>query len=194
MFPPHGPHITRYSMYAALTDVCATDGRGAGKEALVISHSDDLVETIGIGNADRTEASYPEYNLLDLQFDDESFDYIVSDQVLEHIEGSPQLAFDESRRVLRPGGIAIHTTAFIYPIHEFPIDMWRFTPRALEYLARDFSEIILSDGWGNRLVWLAEWLKLGRVPVPHAKWHPLHRVAVANNSKWPVTTWIVARK
>jgi hypothetical protein len=30
--------------------------------------------------------------------------------------------------------------------------------------------------------------------VPHATWHPLHKVATRNDPQWPITTWIVARK
>jgi SAM-dependent methyltransferase len=56
-------------------------------------------------------------SLLALNFADESFDFVMCDQVLEHVEGDPQLAFDETWRVLRPGGIAIHTTVFNYSYH-----------------------------------------------------------------------------
>jgi 2-polyprenyl-3-methyl-5-hydroxy-6-metoxy-1,4-benzoquinol methylase len=45
---------------------------------------------------------------------------VVSDQVLEHVVGDPQTAIDETLRVLRPGGIVIHTTCFMNPIHGAP--------------------------------------------------------------------------
>jgi SAM-dependent methyltransferase len=195
LFGPHGAHITRYAMYRALEGALADEKRGAGKKALAISHSASLVPILGIESADVTEANYPEHNIIDLNaFPNSAFDFVLSDQVLEHIAGNPQLAFDESLRVLKPGGIAVHTTCFIYPIHYGPSDFWRFTPDALRYLARDFSEIITADGWGNRWVWITQALGLLFVPVPEAKWHPLQRVVARNDRLWPVSTWIVARK
>jgi hypothetical protein len=120
--------------------------------------------------------------------------YIISDQVLEHVEGNPQDVFDESLRLLKPGGVAVHTTCFINPVHGFPSDYWRFTPEGLKFLARGFSEILSVGGFGNRAVWFVSALGLRTIPVPHAKWHPLHIVATMNNKDWPVVTWIVARK
>jgi hypothetical protein len=96
--------------------------------------------------------------------------------------------------VLKPGGIAVHTTCFINPIHDAPADYWRFTPEALRHLARGFGEIIAADGWGNRAVWLVDAVGLRMMPIPHAPWHPLHRIATRNDALWPVVTWIVARK
>lgn len=192
---PHGAHITRYAMYRALENICADEKRGAGKKILVISHSANLPSILGIENADMIEANFPEHNITDLNsFPDAAFDFILSDQVLEHIEGNPQLAFDESLRVLKPSGIAVHTTCFINPVHGSPSDFWRFTPEALRYLARGFSEIITADGWGNRAVWVVDALGMRFDPVPHAKWHPLHRIATRNDKLWPVVTWIVAKK
>src|SRR5262245_45515683 len=68
------------------------------------------------------------------------------------------------------------------------------SPNGLKHLARDFSEIISVDGWGNRVAWLAIFVGLRRTPVPHFRWHPLHILAVRNNKDWPIVTWIVARK
>jgi len=162
---------------------------------LAISHSANLAPILGIENADMTEANYPEHNIVDLNaFPDATFDFVLSDQVLEHIEGNPQLTFDESLRLLKPGGVAMHTTCFINPVHGAPSDFWRFTPEALRYLARGFSEIIAADGWGNRGVWVVDALGMRFVPVPHSKWHPLQQAAARNNRRWPVTTWIIARK
>lgn len=189
---PRGAHITRYSMYHALAGMFR-DAPGE-RRVLCISDSGGLVDILGLDNGDVVRADYPEHNIIDLAaFEDASFDYIVSDQVLEHIEGDPHRAFSESLRVLKPGGVAVHTTCFINPIHKYPVDLWRFTPDALRYLAAGFSEVA-TDGWGNRGVWVVEWLGLRFTPVPHASWHPLHKIAVANHKEWPVSTWVVARK
>jgi hypothetical protein len=76
----------------------------------------------------------------------------------------------------------------------FLLIFWRFTPAALRYLARDFSEILAVDGFGNRSIWFLEWAGLRFYPVPIAKWHPIHRIATRNDPLWPVITWVVARK
>lgn len=48
-----------------------------------------------------------------LTFDDASFDVVISQDIMEHIE-EPWRAFDEIARVLRPGGIHL----FTIPLHE----------------------------------------------------------------------------
>lgn len=188
-----GAHLTRYSMYERLgvvgRELPFRDGR-----VLCISHSKSLCRRMGISEANVTEAEYPTESLLSLSFGTESFDFILSDQVLEHLEGDPQGAFDESWRVLRPGGIMIHTTVFIYPIHGSPGDYWRFTPDALRLLARKFSSIVECGGWGNFDAWRIVRSGMPEVGVPHARWHPLNRIATRNESSWPIMTWIVAQK
>ena len=139
-------------------------------------------------------ANYPQYDLMNLSFEDGSFDFVVSDQVLEHLDGNPQSAMDESRRVLKPGGVAVHTTCFLQQIHWGPKDLWRFSPDALRFLARDFSEIIACEAWGNRLVWPYIWMGLRFEGIPQASWHPVHKLATYNEPDWPAVTWVVARK
>lgn len=95
-------------------------------------------------------ADFPEHDILNLRFDDNRFDYALSDQVIEHIEGNPQQAIDESLRVVRPGGWIVHTTCFMNPIHLVPSDLWRYAPDALEYLCRGASRIVDVGGWGIR--------------------------------------------
>jgi SAM-dependent methyltransferase len=60
---------------------------------------------------------------------------------------NPQLAISEMFRVLRPGGIAIISSVFDFPIHNYPNDYWRFTPQGLRLLMSDFSPLeIFSYG------------------------------------------------
>lgn len=150
---PRGPHITRFSMYRHLSRFRQSPRVGA--KVLSISHSKHLCEVLGLDRQVVTEANYPEANMLSLLFADGSFDYVVSDQVLEHVEGDPQVAIDETLRVLRPGGIAIHATCFINPIHEVPGDFWRFTPGG----AAIALPKVLQD---HRVRRLGESLRLGR--------------------------------
>jgi SAM-dependent methyltransferase len=161
---------------------------------LSISHSANLATLLGLQPSEIISADYPAYNILSLDFPDASFDYVLSDQVLEHVEGNPQQAIDECWRVLRPGGIAITTTVFMFELHGVPKDFWRFSKDALSLLHRNWSEIIEVGSWGNFQYWSVVRDCLRGHGVPHAKWHPLHRIAVKNDPVWPVVTWIVAKK
>lgn len=78
--------------------------------------------------------SYPDYvidlDILDLPFEDDSFDFVLCSHVLEHIIDDGR-AMEELRRVLRPGGRAIIQVPLDYnaavTIEESPAD--RLTPR-----------------------------------------------------------------
>jgi len=188
-----GPHITRYYMFERLQEIGRTLPNRNGR-VLSINHSANLIGLVGLKTSDIVAADYPQQNILALGFADDSFDYVVSDQVLEHVEGDPFQAISECHRVLRHGGIALHTTCFINPVHGAPKDFWRFTPGALSLLHQDWSEVIEVGGWGNPWVWSVVRDGLRFDGVPHAKWHPLHRIAIHNDPLWPIVAWIVARK
>lgn len=147
-------------------------------------------------NADITETHYPSVNMLQLPYPENTFDVVISDQVLEHIEGDPFLAIEESRRVLKPSGIAIHTSVCIQPIHWGPKDMWRFTPDGLRHLCRNFSEIQACESWGNRWAHALFFIynRARDWKVPSHSWHPLHVLASKNDAKYPLTVWIIAKK
>lgn len=188
-----GPHITRYEMYRRLAEALRDWPQKQGR-VLSISHSTDLARIVGISTDDVVEVNYPEASILELPLASEDFDFVVADQVLEHVEGDPFKAVDECRRVLRSGGLMIHTTCFINPKHGAPYDFWRFTPEALSLLCREFSKVIEVGGWGNRAVWLVSAIGLLNEPIPHAAWHPLNRIATANQPEWPIVTWVIAQK
>jgi len=170
-----GPHITPYYMYKQLSRY--SEPRPKDLKVLSISHSAGVAKLLGFSDIQIIDAAYPDFNIFNLPFDDGEFDAVVSDQVLEHVEGDPQLAIDETFRVLKPGGIALHTTCFINPIHECPKDFWRFTPDALRLLTQRHGEILDVGGWGNMYVWLFIFLGLRSCPIPKARWHPAHWLA-----------------
>jgi len=184
--------ITRFRMYQRLAQVVPP--AAADAKVLAISGSKTLASVLQLDRCEVVETHYPEIDLLNLPYSDSEFDYVISDQVLEHVKGNPQQAIDESYRVLKPGGLAIHTTCFFNPIHEEPIDFWRFTPKALRYLCRNFDKVIEWGGWGNRYAWL--WIAVGLryEGIPEVPWHPLYKLAVYNEANVPISTWVVARK
>ena len=69
---------------------------------------------------------------------DAAFDVVLCTEVLEHLP-EPQRAIDEMRRVLRPGGLLLLTTRFLFPIHDAPHDYFRFTKYGLRHLLRGFE-------------------------------------------------------
>lgn len=67
---------------------------------------------------------------------DESFDFIFSLDVFEHID-KPWLAGQEIQRLLRPGGVTMHSTLFSWRYHPCPIDYWRYSAEGLRSLFPD---------------------------------------------------------
>lgn len=65
---------------------------------------------------------------------------VVTSEMLEHTH-SPQAVVDEIYRVVTPGGKAIMSTRFVFPIHEAPHDYFRFTEYGLRHLLREWKEI-----------------------------------------------------
>jgi SAM-dependent methyltransferase len=71
---------------------------------------------------------------LQLPFKDASFDAVLSTQVIEHVT-DPFVMVKEIGRVVRPGGYAVITGPFAWPLHEEPHDYFRFTKYAFAQLA-----------------------------------------------------------
>ncbi len=189
-----GWHITRFSMYRTLGGILSSYDE-KGKECLAISNSAWFGKILGLRNCTYIEANYPEHNILDLKFDDGMFDFCISDQVMEHIEGNPFTAFGESARVVKPGGVICHTTCFINEVHGVPKDFWRFTPDALSLLAKKAGcEVLEAGGWGNREAWALIHAGFRMSRIPQDETHPLHKLAIRNEPNWPIVTWVVGRK
>jgi SAM-dependent methyltransferase len=96
---------------------------------------------------------------------DNAFDTILLFEVLEHIF-YPHRAIQEIYRILRPGGICLLSTRFIFQYHPSPNDYFRFSRDALERLFGAFSDIeILAHGNQWQTTWqliLARELELPR--------------------------------
>jgi SAM-dependent methyltransferase len=68
-----------------------------------------------------------------MPFDDASFDTILCNAVLEHVEKVDEVV-GELARVLRPGGHAVIAVPFLQPYHECPRDFRRYTKEGLAAL------------------------------------------------------------
>ncbi len=128
-------------------------------EKFLKQHSTDtLVLDVGAGNVE-TNHSYTKFfpnrytvdidperepdlvgDIHNLSLDNNSYDVVLCTEVLEHCH-TPQKAIDELMRVLKPGGILILTTRFVYPLHDIPHDYYRFTKYGLKHLFKTYVEV-----------------------------------------------------
>src|SRR5712692_5772874 len=68
-----------------------------------------------------------------IPFDEESFDTVLSIQVLEHTP-TPQELLNEMSRVLRRDGVLILSAPFSFRLHEEPHDYFRYSPHGLRVM------------------------------------------------------------
>ena len=71
---------------------------------------------------------------LRLPFKDNTFDTVLSTQVIEHVT-SPFEMIREAVRILKPGGHLVLTAPQVWPLHEEPNDYFRYTKYGLAALA-----------------------------------------------------------
>jgi ubiquinone/menaquinone biosynthesis C-methylase UbiE len=93
------------------------------------------------------DGSYPIAN--------ETFDYVLCTQVLEHVYDTSQTV-REIERILKSGGIAIVNVPFIYPFHGMPSDFHRISTSGLIRLFSRFeiTECGTIGGLGSSVVTL----------------------------------------
>ena len=72
-------------------------------------------------------------DLKSIPVEDCRFDFIIFNQVMEHLP-EPQLALAELYRVLKTGGRMLYTGPLFYEEHEQPYDFYRYTQFGLRHL------------------------------------------------------------
>ncbi len=70
-----------------------------------------------------------------VDFAENSFDVVISGNVLEHVE-FPWITFSEMTRVLKPGGLLCVVVPNGFREHRYPVDCWRFFTDGVIALAR----------------------------------------------------------
>lgn len=181
-------HITREILYKKLKEFFVTPRYG---KVLAISGAGEIWNMFDKSKSKLTEVKFPDIDIQNLPYSDNTFDFIISDQILEHVK-NPFKAVDECYRVLKPNGYAIHTTCFMNEEHcvswgvkEYG-DYWRFTIAGLKLLHEKY-EVVQCDGWGNR-----EALKL---IFAGKRWEVAPREVIKiNENAYHITTWLIAKK
>ena len=89
------------------------------------------------------------WNGVTMPFENDTFDVVLSTEVLEHIL-NPDVYLLEVKRVLKPGGIFFFTVPFLMSLHEIPHDYYRYTPYALEMIFKrtGFADIKIKPMGG----------------------------------------------
>lgn len=78
-----------------------------------------------------------------------SVDAVVCTEVFEHL-ADPFAAIAEIKRILKPGGIFIGSTPFLFKVHGDPDDYFRYTESALRnVILKDFSKVELFSMGGG---------------------------------------------
>ena len=90
----------------------------------------------------------------DIPFEDETFDCVIVQAVLEHVL-DPQRCVAEIHRVLKPSGLVYAETPFMQQVHMKQYDFTRFTHLGHRRLFRYFEEIASGPvcGPGMALAW-----------------------------------------
>lgn len=85
-----------------------------------------------------------EFDGVNIPFADESFDFILCTEVLEHA-AEPMALIEEMRRVLRVGGTLLATVPFSARVHHAPHDFHRFTRYRLAQLFACYKEVMIEE-------------------------------------------------
>ena len=87
----------------------------------------------GGGHDDDAKSADVYYDGKVFPFTDSFFDYVISNQVLEHVF-EPEKFIEEIYRVLKPNGLLLMTVPFVWDEHEIPYDYGRYTSFGLNHL------------------------------------------------------------
>ena len=94
-----------------------------------------------------------------LPFENESYDTILSFQVLEHVP-RPEAVVSEMFRCLKPKGMCLITAPFLVPQHSHPSDYQRYTVAGLCELVKTRGfEVVEAERFGGFLAVCGEFLK-----------------------------------
>ncbi len=160
--PTIGKNVAGKSNYSRMSDVLLKQSAsprvlviggsilGEGMESLANNTAIDFIET---------DVSFGPRAMLicdahDIPFDDESFDGVIAQAVLEHVVG-PYRCSEEIYRVLKKQGVVYAETPFIQQVHGGRYDFTRFTYLGHRRLFRRFEEIDggAACGPGMALAW-----------------------------------------
>ncbi|MDR9409801.1 MAG: methyltransferase domain-containing protein [Balneolaceae bacterium] len=123
-------------------------------------------------------------------FKDFKVDVVVLAEVLQFFK-NPQIGIENAQKILKPGGRLILTTPFIFPIHDRPYDLYRFTKHGLKFLLSDFESVTISEKNSALESIDVLWLRLNKIKGKHS--YSLKRIIVFTvyYIKRPLTLFLI---
>jgi SAM-dependent methyltransferase len=107
---------------------------------------------------------------------DDSYDVILSGQVIEHVR-KIWVWIKELARVCKGGGLVITVNPVSWPYHKAPIDCWRAYPEGMRALYEEASLEVIRSEWAS-----LEALRYpNRLPGRSAEWQP-RALRIANRA------------
>lgn len=95
---------------------------------------------------DSPDLTYSNSREYSFDIPDETYDVVLSGQVIEHVE-KPWRWVPELARVTKTGGLVITINPVSWGFHESPIDCWRIYPDGMRALYEESSIDVLSSRW-----------------------------------------------
>lgn len=122
--------------------------------ALIRNNPDSVILDFGAGNPKKDElfdnvirmdflhykSTHIVSNKRNIPFKDESFDYVITESVFEHVR-DPWHYASELHRVLKKGGEILVDTAFLQPVHGDPYHFYNMTVQGVKETFKMFVEI-----------------------------------------------------
>ena len=134
--------------------------------------------------------NYPEHDICNKISKDKMYDFIIADNVWEHLK-YPYKATKNVFELLNNNGYFLVIVPFLIRVHNVPIDCSRWTEQGLKYLLEESgfrTENIFTNSWGNKKcvisnlrsddTWSRIWFKRD----------------LKNDKKFPVQVWAMAKK
>lgn len=95
---------------------------------------------------DNPHLTYPNSSEYSFAIPNESYDVVVSGQVIEHVR-KPWKWMPELARITRAGGLVITINPVSWGYHEAPVDCWRIYPDGMKALCEDSSLEVVFSSW-----------------------------------------------
>ena len=163
------PQATREELHLDPTDNVSAHEYDERALALIARHDAGLVLDCGAGLRNTYYPNVVNYEIVDypttdvlgaaerLPFADNSFDAVLSLNVLEHVK-DPFGAARELMRVMKPGAELMAVAPFLQPLHGYPHHYYNMTAAGLENLFEPLVEKQVDVYGAMRPIWAVTWI------------------------------------